>query len=431
MRFRALTGFKDILPPDSSSLRLVEDTAKNVFEKYGFEEICLPLLEKSELFLRSIGETTEIVEKQMYTFQDSDGEQLSLRPEGTASVVRAYIEHSIFQKEPYSKFWYRGPMFRHERPQKGRFRQFHQIGAEVFGLTGPRIDAEVIEMLMQFFDALKVKDLEIQVNSLGCKKCRPDYARKLASFFEKNANSLCEDHQERVTKNPFRIMDCKKDPCKDLSSRAPSILENVCKDCLEHFDDFKSNLKALGVPFIVNTRIVRGLDYYTRTAFEVISQDLGAQNAVVAGGRYDDLVKDIGGPATPAIGFAIGVERLLSLIGPSKEGPRVDVFVAAWGEEATGKGTVLARDLRHKGLKVERGYPPSGSEKDPSLKSQMRRAEKLGARYVVIVGGEELKRGRIVLRDMEKKEQLELNLSTSVDYIVDLLRRSPSKSPGG
>jgi len=427
--FKSLTGFKDILPPDSSLLRLIEGKAKSVFEKYGFDEIHLPLLEKTELFLRSIGETTEIVEKQMYTFEDSDGEHLTLRPEGTASVVRAYIEHSLFQKEPYTKLWYSGPMFRHERPQKGRFRQFYQIGAEVFGLEGPLIDAELLDMFMQFFEELGVKDLEVQVNSLGCKKCRPDYTKKLASFFKKNVKGLCEDHQKKVTQNPLRIMDCKKDPCRESSSRAPSIPESLCQDCHRHFEDFKNNLKALGIPFVVNARIVRGLDYYTRTAFEVISQGLGAQNAVAAGGRYDDLVGEMGGPATAAIGFALGVDRLLSLVGPLKEKRRLEVFVAILGEDGYSKAMVLIHQLRRKGVSAERDDWRPGLGKAPSLKSQMRRAEKLGARYVVIVGGEELKRQNIVIRDMEKKEQQEIEWTISVDYLNKLIQ-SPSGSPG-
>lgn len=433
MRVAALTGFKDSLPPDTSLLRKIEDTARRVFGLYGFQEIRFPIVEKTALFLRSIGETTEIVEKQMYTFQDTDGESLSLRPEGTASVVRAYIEHSLFQKEPYSKLWYGGPMFRHEKPQKGRFRQFSQIGAEVFGLTGPRIDAELLDMLMRFFDGIGVKGLEVQINSLGCGECRPAYTKALLSFFAANAGGLCEDHQKRSAQNPFRVMDCKKEPCRAVSSKAPSILDSLCAACRAHFDGVQGTLKVLNIASTVNARIVRGLDYYTRTVFEMTSSDLGAQNAVVAGGRYDDLVEGMGGRPTPAIGFAVGVERLLSLMGSPKEGPRVDVFVAAWGREPVEKGIVLARDLRRRGWRIERGYPAPGSgkgEEEASIKSQMNRANALQAGYVAIIGPDELTKGIFKLKDMEKKTEEPFPLEKACDIIHQKLSRSSSRSPG-
>ncbi|MEK6678492.1 MAG: histidine--tRNA ligase [Nitrospirota bacterium] len=412
MNIQAIKGVKDILPGEVEVWQYIENKARSVFETYGFSEIRAPIFEYTELFSRSIGETTDIVEKEMYTFEDTTGKKITLRPEGTAPVVRAYIEHQLYNKAHITKLYYFGPMFRHERPQAGRYRQGYQIGAEVFGIDSPILDAEILSILNNLMEAIDVKGLDLQINSLGCKECRPKYKEALKQFLKDKLPLLCENCQRRMDRNPLRVLDCKGKTCKDAVKDAPIILDYLCDGCKKHFDKVKETLKILNVSYTLNPRLVRGLDYYTKTTFELVSTNLGAQNAVAAGGRYDGLVEELGGPKTPGIGFAIGIERLASLMEKDNfKTNKPDVFIATLGDKAKDISVSLIDSLREKGIKAETDY------EDASLKSQMRKADKLGARYVLIIGEDEIKRGSALLRDMEKKTQDSL----SIDALVHAL----------
>lgn len=383
MKYNALKGIHDIFPPEIHIWQKVETTAKDVFSVFGFKEIRPPIIESTDIFTRSIGETTDIVEKEMYTFTDKAGRRITLRPEGTAPVVRCYVENHLYNQPSPQKFFYSGPMFRYERPQAGRFRQFFQIGAEAFGAADPKIDAEILAMLKLFFEKLGLNVLKFEVNSIGCEKCRPDYRKALINFFAGRIEGLCPDCKRRYEQNPLRILDCKVESCIKLKEGAPHVTDFLCNECREHFSSFQAFLNLLGVPYVINPNMVRGLDYYTRTTFEITCEHLGAQNAVVAGGRYDRLVEDFGGPPTPAIGFAIGMERLTSLLNP-KNMPGPKVFIAAIGFEAERECLIIANRLREKNISVELGYAGN------SLKSQLRRADRLLAEYVFIVGDDEI-----------------------------------------
>ena len=425
MKITAIRGFRDILPDESELWQVVESQARTSFAAYGFSEIILPVLEKTELFARAIGETTDIVEKEMYTFTDRDDSSLTLRPEGTASVIRSYIEHSLHQKEPVSKLFYMGPMFRRERPQKGRYRQFHQIGAEILGRDDALIDAELLLMLNDFFTALQL-DVSIDVNSLGCAICRPQYREHLRIFGESKFAALCENCHARLHRNPLRILDCKEEGCRQATSDAPVLADFLCEPCRQHFAQVQALLHHEKVKFSVNPRLVRGLDYYCRTSFEILALGLGSQNAVCGGGRYDGLVEQMGGPAIPGIGFAIGVERLVMLLQAQerKVATVPDVFIAPMGEVAESQAFAVARRLRQGGYRVEL---ESGSR---SLKAQMRRADKLAAPYVLIVGENEIKAGKGTIRDMETKvdRSLAVDLSASVQDLIHAIR-DPSSQP--
>ncbi len=409
MVMKAIRGFKDILPGEVEKWQYVESEARRVFGLFGFLELRIPVLEKTELFARSLGETTDIVGKEMYTFPDRDGDSLTLRPEATTSIMRAYLESGLQVKEPVGKYYFIGPMFRHERPQKGRYRQFHQIDAEILGVQEPQADAEILVMLMRFLGGLALKNLNLQVNSLGDPACRGPYRDEIQKFLRDKKEDLCEDCQRRLETNPLRVFDCKKEECQAQLSDAPVVLDFLCTDCRRHFERVKGLLEELRLPYAVNPRMVRGLDYYTRTAFEVVAGDLGAQNAVCGGGRYDGLAEEIGGPAVPAIGFAIGVERLVMLLPEEKNYLRYpDIFIAALGQEAQRKGFALAQELRDAGVWVEIDY------EGKSLKSQMRKAGRFKTPWVVILGEEELKKNRAVLRDMATKAQEEVPLAEIV-----------------
>jgi len=314
MKYSALKGAQDIYPPDVYIWQDVENAAKVVFSVYGFQEIRAPIIEYTDVFIRSIGETTDIVEKEMYTFSDKAGRSITLRPEGTAPVVRCYVENHLYNLPSPQKFFYSGPMFRYERPQAGRYRQFFQIGVEAFGIAEPNIDAEILSMLKLFFEKLSLKDLNFEVNSIGCEQCRPDYKISVRDFFSTKIDSLCPDCKRRLDLNPLRILDCKVDACVKLKQGVPRVTDFLCNECRGHFSKLLSLLELLKVPYVINPEMVRGLDYYTRTTFEVTSENLGSQNAIAAGGRYDSLVEDFGGPPTPAVGFALGMERITSLI---------------------------------------------------------------------------------------------------------------------
>ena len=412
MEIKAIRGFNDILPDEIGKWQFVEDTARKVFEGFGFSEIRIPIIERTELFSRGIGEATDIVEKEMYTFTDRSGNSLTLRPEATASMARAYLEHQIYSFDPVAKLYCIGPMFRYERPQKGRYRQFYQIDAEVFGVENPMVDAEVILMLIQFLKKVGLEKLELQINSLGCRACRPRYREELKNFLSQRSFRLCEDCQRRLHTNPLRIFDCKVETCQEAIADAPRVVDYICDECHKHFNKVKEYLGMAGLTFILNPRMVRGLDYYTRTAFEVVSYQLGAQNAVTGGGRYDNLFQEIGGLDVPGIGFAIGMERLISLLPKEKEFFRYPhLFVAALSEEAYREAYQLVNQLHLQGIRTELDY------EGKSLKSQMRRANKLKARYVLILGEEELKRGRAALRNMEDKSQEEIPISDILNVI--------------
>ena len=415
---KAVRGFKDILPGETERWQFVEDTARKVFSDFGFREIKVPVLEKTELFRRSIGETTDIVEKEMYTFEDRGGESLTLRPEATASVMRAYLEHSLHASDVVSKLFTFGPMFRRERPQKGRYRQFHQINVELLGPGDPLVDAEVIYMLMLFLDRVRLADLSLEINSLGCPECRPSFRKVLGEYLAKNEEALCEDCRRRLGTNPLRVFDCKVEGCRAAVAMAPLIIDYICEKCGEHFREVQEGLETLKTAFSVNPRMVRGLDYYTKTTFEVTTKSLGAQNAVAGGGRYDRLVKDLGGPEVPGIGFAVGVERLISLLpAVMKDVVRSpDLYVAALGPEARKMAFTICNGLRRQGFLTETDYS------NRSLKSQMKRSDKLGARYTLLLGENEIRERKAFLRNMKGGSQDPVGLDDMEKQLVSLLK---------
>ena len=409
MKINSIKGFSDVFPEEVEMWQRAEDEARRVFSAYNFAEIRIPILEKTELFSRSIGATTDIVEKEMYTFADHDDDEalLTLRPEGTAGVVRAYVESEMYKVEPVRKLYYMGPMFRRERPQKGRLRQFHQIGAEALGRGDPFIDAEILLLLHDFFIALGLTEPALQINSLGCSDCRPAYRTLLLQFLRQKEAELCGNCRRRIERNPLRALDCKEPGCIAATADAPSILDNLCAACREHFAVVQRLLGDTGVAYSLNPRMVRGLDYYCRTTFEWTSNQLGSQSAVAAGGRYDGLVEQLGGPAIPGVGFALGVERLVLLLRAQQsfEARGVSLFVVWLGARGRDWAFPLAHRLRQKGLSVEL----EGEAR--SLKSQMRRADKLKARSVLIVGDDELDKGKVIVRDMASKHQEEIALT--------------------
>ncbi len=421
-RYRALKGMKDILPPDIHLWQKIETAVREVFGAYGFQEIRTPVAEATDIFVRSIGETTDIVEKEMYTFEDKAGRSISLRPEGTASVVRSFVENRLYNLPSPQKFYYVGPMFRYERPQSGRYRQFYQTGVEAFGSPHPDMDAEVIAMLGRLLGSVGLPELVFQVNSIGCEACRPGYKETLLTFFGDRLEGLCADCKRRYSQNPLRILDCKVPGCVELRQGAPRITDHLCADCGSHFEGLRRLLDLLGLSYEVNPDMVRGLDYYTRTTFEVTSGSLGAQNAVAAGGRYDRLVREFGGPETPAVGFAIGMERIVELLHQSAGDvvPAPDIFIAAMGGEAGKQSFLMAQQIRDRGLWVERGDPAA------SLKSQMRRADRMAARHAFIIGEEELRSGIVRWKRLADSSQGEMPLSDAAESAVRLRRNSLS-----
>ena len=417
MEFTALKGFKDILPTESPRWQEIETVVRSLFSAYGYREIKTPVLEKTALFSRGIGQETDIVSKEMYSFEDIKGRGLTMRPEATASVVRAYIQHRLYQNYPIQKLYAIGPMFRHERPQKGRFRQFHQIDVELFGDPGPKSDAEMIILAVYLFETVGLRDLTLHINSLGCPDCRPDFKEKLKSYLAERTSSLCTDCQKRARSNPLRVFDCKVETCSAIVQNAPAIPAFLCGNCKEHFESLKAYLDALTIPFEVNDQLVRGLDYYNRTTFEIQTEHLGAQNAVAGGGRYDGLVKTLGGPDHPAIGFAVGVERVVALLEASKpvDVKKPDLFIAALGENVSLPAFQWMTALRKQGLWVELDYGGKG------LKSQMKKANRLGAQNVLIVGDDEAAEKRAVLRDMNTGEQIHVDFNNLVSTLEDIL----------
>ena len=401
---KAVKGFKDILPEENILRNKILTVAKKVFEANGVQEITLPILEKTELFIRSIGETTDIVQKEMYTFEDKSGELLSLRPEGTASTVRAFIENNLYAKAGTHKYYYWGPMFRRERPQKGRLRQFYQIGMEFFGIDNPLSDAHIIYILYKFLEELKLENVTIEINSVGCSKCRPDFEKALINYFKKYMEKLCNDCQSRLERNPLRILDCKKEQCSKLKINAPKILDFLCDNCKIHYEKTKEYLDFFNVKFRENNLMVRGLDYYTKTVFEAISEGLGAQNAVGAGGRYNNLVKEIGGKDIPGIGFALGIERLIILLGDKTDSKKTDFFLIMLGESSLKKGLEIYTLLTGRGFKGEFDYQLKG------LKNQLKKADKVGARFAIILGEDEIKENKATIKDMLNSKQFSVNI---------------------
>lgn len=402
MKIASVKGFHDVLPGESARWAWLENCAREVFRRYHFREIRIPIVERTELFRRSIGDATDIVEKEMYTFADLDGSSLTLRPEGTAGVVRAYVEHSWWLQEPVAKLFYLGPMFRRERPQKGRLRQFHQIGAEVLGREDPAIDADVILLVHDLLSALGLPAFSLELNSLGDENCRPAYREELRRFAQAHEDALCDNCRRRLQRNPLRLLDCKIASCRHVMADAPVIVDHLCDPCRAHFDVVRQLLGKMSVPYRLEPRMVRGLDYYVRTAFEVTAPGLGAQNAVGGGGRYDSLVRDLGGPETPGIGFAFGVERLMIALGAAQAeiDERPDLFVIPLDREAEIQVLELARRWRQQGLRIDVGTSQR------SLKSQMRAADKQGVRVVAIVGEAERAGAAATLRDMVAKRDL-------------------------
>lgn len=416
-KITAIKGIKDILPKDSPTWHQVELTARRIFGSFGFCEIRVPIMEKTALFQRSIGETTDIVEKEMYTFRDRDDELLTLRPEATASVIRAYIEHNMSATDPITKLFTIGPMFRRERPQKGRFRQFHQIDVELFGDDTPASDAEVIFMLIHFLHTAGLQALSLEINSLGCKACRPQFSRAVVDFLKGSENALCPDCQRRIYTNPLRVFDCKVESCAAVISGAPQILDYLCGECHGHFSAVKSFLTDLNLLFTVNPKMVRGLDYYTKTAFEVKSGVLGAQNSLAGGGRYDGLVHFLGGPEVPGVGFGIGLERLIACLPPSPDnGCRTGIFIAALGEKAQKLGFRLTNELRRNGISASMDYS------NKSLKSQMKRADKLQSAFTLIIGEKEMEENRAILRDMNTQQQQSLSLDQIPEILINIIK---------
>ncbi len=416
MSITGIKGMNDILPQEIAAWQFLEQQARQIFRTYGYKEIRVPVVEKTELFSRSIGETTDIVEKEMYTFEDKGNNSITLRPEGTAPVMRSFIQHKLYNEANSSKLYYMGPMFRYERPQKGRYRQFHQIGAEAIGEDDPRIDAQVLAMLSHFFEAVGITNVTLQINSLGCTACRPGYRTALIEFLTQRLDSLCDDCKRRYTSNPLRVLDCKAAGCKEATLQAPSVLEHLCQECDQHFSTLQHHLHALKVEFEINSRMVRGLDYYTKTTFEMITTALGSQNAVAAGGRYDGLIKDLGGPELPGIGFAMGVERLALLLDQDKL--QIDVpqlFIAALGERAQNESFILLNHLQRQNVYAHMDF--SGK----SLKAQMRLANKLGSIFTLVLGDNELDTGTAKLKRMADGTEQEIKLDTLAPTIAATL----------
>jgi histidyl-tRNA synthetase len=415
---RSVKGTRDLLPAETALWQRVEEEARRVFVAYNFREIRTPVLEQTVLFARSVGADTDIVTKEMYTFTDRDDESLTLRPEATASVVRAYLEHGLYNEGGIHKLYYLGPMFRRERPQKGRYRQFYQIGAEVLGSDHPSIDAEFLEMLVLFLERVGVRDFALLLNSVGCPKCRAEYVKALRRALECVKHDLCADCQRRSATNPLRVLDCKVEADQPVIERLPHILEHLCPECQQHFDRVTGELKQRGVAYQITPRLVRGLDYYTRTTFEITSSVLGAQNALLGGGRYDGLAEMLGGPPTPGFGVAIGQDRLMLAVEQAAQLQGEDqlaAYVAWMGEQALPLATQLAQDLRRQGISAELGYEPI------KLKKSLGAANKLRARFAVIIGEGELASGRYQVKDMGTGQQEEVEPARIAQYLQEKL----------
>ena len=419
-------GMNDILPGDVEVWQHVERTAREIFSRFGYGEVRTPMVEDTALFVRSVGETTDIVGKEMYTFEDKGGRSLSLRPEGTAPAARAYIEHSISNQEPVTRWFYMGPMFRYERMKTGRYRQFHQIGAEGYGSKEPAQDVEMMDMVVQLLQKLGLTDVSLNINSLGDDVCRPGYQSRLVEHLRAHSSELCADCQVRLEKNPLRVLDCKNERCQQIANAAPNITESLCEPCRAHFAEVQRKLDVLGIKYVVNSRIMRGLDYYTRTTFEFIASHpaLGTASTVGGGGRYDKLVKSLGGPDVPAVGFGLGLDRLCLLLKESGQQftPPVDLFIAAADEGSADVAFGLVSRMRREGLRVE--FDTRGG----SLKSQMKRADKTGARFTLVLGQNERESGQAQLKPMAGGDPISVRLEDLASAVRAALAR-PAAPP--
>lgn len=417
MSIKAVRGVHDILPADVGVWQHVEACARRTFEAYGYREIRLPIFERTELFARGIGEVTDIVQKEMYTFSDRNGDSLTLRPEATASLLRAYIEHGLHVQPKPVRLYTIGPMFRYERPQAGRYRQFHQLNVEALGDPHPAVDAEVMAMLVELFRALGLADrLELLVNSIGDAKCRPAYRERLVEYLRAHRDQLCEECRDRTERNPLRALDCKNPACRPVLDAAPAILDALCPECRDHFDRVRRYLDAMHVDAVVSPRLVRGFDYYIRTTFELTTTEIGAQNAVAGGGRYDGLIKLLGGPADPGIGFAIGEERVAMLLKDAVAATSAVALLVPLGERGLVALLPVAQAARAAGIRVDLGY---GERK---LRAELERANRLGVSYAVIVGDTELAGGHAVVREMRSGEQRQVALDKLAEELASLSR---------
>ena len=417
---KAVKGTKDVLPGEIYKTQYIESTALDVAERFGFKEIRTPVFEHTELFQRGVGDTTDVVQKEMYTFDDKGGRSITLRPEGTAGAARSFLENGLCNETLPQKVCYLTSCYRYEKPQAGRLREFHQFGVECFGAQSPLADAEIISLANTFFKELGVKDLTLEINSIGCPTCRAEYHKALKTYFEGRKDELCDTCKDRLERNPMRILDCKSPVCSEIAKDAPVVLDYLCDECREHFEKVKSYLNAQNIAFKVNPRIVRGLDYYTKTVFEFISESIGAQGTVCGGGRYDGLIEELGGQKTPSLGFGLGIERLMLLMEaqgcefPKESMP--DLFIAALGEKAQLKAVEIANDMRAEGFTCL--YDVNGR----GLRAQMKYANKLGAKYTIVLGDDEVESGIAKLKNMESGEETEIALQTFVSgfYSISL-----------
>ena len=415
MIINAPRGTKDILPAQIDNWRFVENKIRDICRRYGYEEIRTPIFEHTELFQRGIGEGTDVVDKEMYTFTDRGDRSITLRPENTASVVRAYLQNKLFADKSLVKLFYIGSMFRYDRPQAGRLREFHQFGIEALGEKNPAVDAEIILLAVDFLRSLGLNDLNLKINTVGCPKCRPVYRQKLQHFFSDKLDVLCHDCQTRFEKNPMRILDCKTDADKDFMQDAPKIKDCLCDECREHFNSVQQLLKVSDIDFTIDDRLVRGLDYYTKTAFEIQYAPLGAQSAVAGGGRYDGLIEEIGGTPTPAVGFAAGIERILATLEmqnllPSVEN-QLDIFLVAVGDEAETLAFEILTKIRRAGLTASMDFAKR------SMKAQMKQAGKSNAKFALIIGDDEVKNSKVTVKNLSNSEQQTINSDKVIEFI--------------
>ncbi len=417
---KAVKGTKDVLPGEVYKNQYIESTALDVAGRFGFKEIRTPVFEHTELFQRGVGDTTDVVQKEMYTFDDKGGRSITLRPEGTAGAARSFLENGLCNETLPQKVCYLTSCYRYEKPQAGRLREFHQFGVECFGAQSPLADAEIISLADTLFKELGVKDLSLEINSIGCPTCRAEYHKALREYFSGRKDELCDTCKGRLERNPMRILDCKSPVCSEIAKGAPVVLDYLCDECKEHFEKVKSYLKALNIEFTVNPKIVRGLDYYTKTVFEFVSNSIGAQGTVCGGGRYDGLVEELGGQKTPSLGFALGIERLMLLMEAQEcefpQEAKPDLFIAALGEKAQLKAVEIAKDMREEGFTCL--YDVNGR----GLRAQMKYADKLGAKYTVVLGEDEVQSGIAKLKNMESGEETEIALQTFVSgfYSISL-----------
>ena len=407
-------GTKDLLPSESYKWQYIEEEFKKVCAQFNYKETRVPTFEHTELFERGVGDTTDVVEKQMYTFIDKGNRSVTLRPEGTASVVRSFLQNSLYAEPMPSKMYYNIPCFRYEKSQKGRLREFHQFGVEVFGAKEPTIDAEVISLALEFLDRVGLKDLTVHINSIGCKECRKKYNEALREYFRPHLSELCTTCQSRFERNPLRILDCKSEICQEIGKDAPKLLDYICDDCREHFEKFKACLDNMGINYEIDQGIVRGLDYYSKTVFEIISGEF----TVCGGGRYDGLVEEMGGQPTPGIGFGLGIERLLLRLEETgvviPEPDKIDLYVAPLGDGASVYVQKLVYSLRKSGIKAETDHIGRG------LRAQMKYADKLGCKYTLVLGDNEIETGRATIKNMEDGTQTEINLDEAADFFAEV-----------